>query len=181
MKKWLRRIRGAVGMGLTWAAGWALVGVLIELFIDPMGSLVDVWPTALAIPGFLGGAVFSAVLRIAEGRRRFDELSLPRFGAWGGGDWSAAGRACGFCGGGEWHIPGPVAAGWHNNRSYDSTERSLSRRIGVVVSVCCAGATSRGRRAGGWTRGPAIESETADIGRFLGTEIETQGFAASRA
>ncbi len=83
MKKWLRRIRGAVGMGLTWAAGWALVGVLIELFIDPMGSLVDVWPTALAIPGFLGGAVFSAVLRIAEGRRRFDELSLPRFGFWG--------------------------------------------------------------------------------------------------
>ncbi len=83
MKKWLRRIFGAVGMGLTWAAGWALVGVLIELFIDPMGSLVDVWPTALAIPGFLGGAVFSAVLRIAEGRRRFDELSLPRFGAWG--------------------------------------------------------------------------------------------------
>ncbi len=31
------------------------------------------------------------------------------------------------------------------------------------------------------TRAPAIESETADIGRFLGTEIETQGFAVSRA
>ena len=83
MKKWLRRILGAVGMGLTWAAGWALVGVLIELFIDPMGSLVDIWVSALAIPGFLGSAVFSAVLRIAEGRRRFDELSLSRFGAWG--------------------------------------------------------------------------------------------------
>jgi hypothetical protein len=83
MKKWLRRIRGTVGMGLTWAAGGELVGVLIELFIDPMGPLVDVWPTALAIPGFLGGAVFSAVLQVAEGRRRFDELSLPRFGAWG--------------------------------------------------------------------------------------------------
>jgi hypothetical protein len=83
MKKWLRRIRSAVGMGMTWAAGWALVGVLIELLIDSNGSLVDVWPTALAIPSFLGGAVFSAVLRIAEGRRRFDELSLPRFGAWG--------------------------------------------------------------------------------------------------
>jgi hypothetical protein len=83
MKKWLRRIRGAVGMGLTWAAGWALVGALIELLMDPMGSLVDVWVTALAIPGFLGGAVFSTVLRIAEGLRRFDELSLPRFGAWG--------------------------------------------------------------------------------------------------
>ena len=98
-KKWLRRILGAVAMGLTWAAGWALVGVLIELFIDPMGSLVDIWVSALAIPGFLGGAVFSAVLRIAEGRRRFDELSLSRFGLLGGGGWSAAGRAsvCSSC------------------------------------------------------------------------------------
>ncbi len=58
MKKWLRRIRGAVGMGLTWAAGWALVGVLIELFADPSGSLVDMWVQTLAILGFLGGAVF---------------------------------------------------------------------------------------------------------------------------
>jgi hypothetical protein len=33
--------------------------VLIELFMDSNGSLVDVWVTALAIPGFLGGAVFS--------------------------------------------------------------------------------------------------------------------------
>lgn len=91
MKKWLRRIRGAVGMGLTWAAGWALVGVLIELIIEilpglPMGSLVDGWVGALAVPGFLDGLVFSAVLWIAEGRRRFDELSLPRFGAWGAVD-----------------------------------------------------------------------------------------------
>ncbi len=58
MKKWLRRIHGADGMGLTWAAGWALVGVLIELLVDPNGSLVDMWVQTLAIPGFLGGAVF---------------------------------------------------------------------------------------------------------------------------
>lgn len=76
MKQWLRRIRGAVGMGLTWAAGWALVGVLIEMIMNflpglPMGSLVDIWLPALAIPGFLGGAVFFTVLSIAEGRRKF--------------------------------------------------------------------------------------------------------------
>jgi hypothetical protein len=29
LKKWLRRIRGAVGMGLTWAVGWGLGGLLI--------------------------------------------------------------------------------------------------------------------------------------------------------
>jgi hypothetical protein len=41
------------------------------------------WPQTLAIPGVIGGVVFSVVLRIAEGRRRFDELSLLRFGVWG--------------------------------------------------------------------------------------------------
>lgn len=90
MKKWGRRIRGAAGMGLTWALGWALVGVLIGVSIEfmglPMGWFIEVFDAplpALAIPGFIGGVVFSAVLGVAGRRRRFDELSLPRFGAWG--------------------------------------------------------------------------------------------------
>jgi hypothetical protein len=89
MKRWLRRIRGAVGMGLIWAAGGAGVGGLIELMANvlpgglPMASAVDMWPQTLAIPGFLGGVVFATVLGIAGGRRRFDELSLPQFAAWG--------------------------------------------------------------------------------------------------
>jgi hypothetical protein len=28
MKKWLQRIRGAIGIGLTWAAGWAPIGAI---------------------------------------------------------------------------------------------------------------------------------------------------------
>ncbi len=83
MKKWLRRIRGALGMGLIWAAGWAPVGVLIGMIVDPDGSMDEMWVAVGAYPGFIGGVVFSAVLGIAEGRRRFDEVSLPRFGAWG--------------------------------------------------------------------------------------------------
>lgn len=86
--KGLRRIRGAFGMGLTWAAGWAFVGGLIELIaniIPGLGwtSLIDIWPATLAIPGFLGGMVFSTVLAVAGRNRRFDQLSLPRFAAWG--------------------------------------------------------------------------------------------------
>ena len=91
MKKWLRRIRGAVGMGLTWAAGWPLFGVLIGVTSRllpglPWDSFFEVFDAplpALAIPGFFGGALFSMVLGIAGRRRRFDELSLPRFAAWG--------------------------------------------------------------------------------------------------
>jgi len=90
VKTWLRRIRGAVGMGLTWAVGWALVGVLIGVSIEflglPLGWFIEVFDAplpALAVPGFFAGAAFSTVLGIAGRRRRFDELSLPRFAAWG--------------------------------------------------------------------------------------------------
>jgi hypothetical protein len=88
VKKWLRRIRGAFGMGLTWGAGWAFVGGLIELIANLVPglawtSLIDIWPVTLAIPGFVGGMVFSTVLAVAGRNRRFDQLSLPRFAAWG--------------------------------------------------------------------------------------------------
>jgi len=84
MKKWFSGIRGTVVMILLWTVGWGLgFGGLIELFVDPSGDIVDIWPTAMAIPGFIGGVVLSALLRIAEGRRSFDEVSLARFAAWG--------------------------------------------------------------------------------------------------
>lgn len=91
MNKWLRRVRGALGMGLTWAAGWALGGLLIgvtSILLPglPWDSFFDVFDAplpALAIPGFVGGALFSIVLGIAGRRRTFHELSLPRFAAWG--------------------------------------------------------------------------------------------------
>jgi len=91
MKNWLRRLRGAVGMGLTWAAGWAIVGLLIGVTSillpglpwDSFFEFFDAPLPALAVPGFVGGALFSIVLGVAARRRRFDELSLPRFAAWG--------------------------------------------------------------------------------------------------
>jgi hypothetical protein len=69
-------------MGLTWFAGWVAVGFLME-FVDPNGQVADIWPAVLGLPGFFGGVVFSVVLRVAAADRRFDELSLPRFGALG--------------------------------------------------------------------------------------------------
>ena len=86
MTRWLRRIRAAVGMGLIWGVGWAIVGgAIMEGIVDPHGKILDMWPQTLAIPGFLCGAVFSVILGIAASGRRFDELSLPRFGALGAG------------------------------------------------------------------------------------------------
>ena len=82
MKKWLKRIRGAVGMGLTWAAAWFGVGAVMGLVF--FGG-VELLANALnsAVVGFIGGTSFSVALGIAEGRRRFDEMSLPRFAGWG--------------------------------------------------------------------------------------------------
>ncbi len=88
MNKWTRRIRAAVGMGLTWAAGWGVIGLLIGLasYVVPMDWFLSVFDAplpALALPGFFGGAAFSTVLGIAGRRRRFDQLSLPIVTAWG--------------------------------------------------------------------------------------------------
>ena len=84
MTRWLRRIRGAVVVGLIWAIAWGVgVGGLMEAVVDPHGRIADIWPAVLGIPGFFGGLIFSVVLSIAERKRRFDQLSLPRFGALG--------------------------------------------------------------------------------------------------
>ena len=80
---WLRRVRSAVFMGLTWAVVWAPIAVLAGLVVDPDGSMDEMWVAIGAYPGFLCGVVFFAVLRIAEGRRGLDELPLSRAAVWG--------------------------------------------------------------------------------------------------
>ena len=88
MGKWLKRIRAGLGMGAIWAAGWTPLGLAIGVALGivsgvPIGAVA--WRLALLFAGlgFVGGTIFSAVLSITEGRSRFDELSIPRFGIWG--------------------------------------------------------------------------------------------------
>jgi hypothetical protein len=68
-------------MGLTWAVVWGFVGGtprwVFGLRADaPFGIIFGVL-------GFIAGVVFSVVLVMAEGRRRFDQMSIPRFAGWG--------------------------------------------------------------------------------------------------
>ena len=95
MKKWLKRIRGVFRTGLTWAAVWSVGGTIIRIVTlviigdtlrGPDYRLVSALitlPVVFGVMGFIGGVAFSVVLGIAEGRRRFDQMSLPRFAAWG--------------------------------------------------------------------------------------------------
>ena len=82
MKKWLRRLRGAIGMGLTWAAAWFGAGMVLLLVVG-VGAADVPFPLFFGFLGFLAGATFSGILGIFARRRRFDEMSLPRFAVWG--------------------------------------------------------------------------------------------------
>ena len=81
MKKWGRRIRGAIGMGLAWGAAGFGAGILLAR----VPGLYSDLPFALLFAplGFVTGIIFSGVLVVIEGRRGFDRTSLSRFAAWG--------------------------------------------------------------------------------------------------
>lgn len=82
MKEWLRRIRGAFGMGMAWALAWFCGGIAV-LAIVGFGAADVPFPLLWALLGFLAGVTFSGILAVAEGRRSFDQMSLPRFAVWG--------------------------------------------------------------------------------------------------
>lgn len=81
MRKWLRRIGGAIGIGFTWAAAWSAAGLLPRWLF---GFNADVpFPLVFGVLGFIAGIIFSGVLVLTEGRRWFDEMKLSRFAVWG--------------------------------------------------------------------------------------------------
>lgn len=106
MKNWMSGIRGAILIIALWVIGWGLgFGGIMEL-ADPDGKVQDVWPMVLAVPGFIGGVLFAALLLFAERGTRFDKVLLFHFALWG----AATGIVLGFL-----TIPakvGDVSPGW---------------------------------------------------------------------
>lgn len=125
MKKWLRRIRGALLMGITWAVLWAPVGLLIGMIVDPTGAMDEPWIAVGTFPGFLGGVLFSTVFGIAARRRRLLDLSLRRVGAWG----ALAGVVLGMI---------PFAIG--SNSSSMPTWQLFSIFVGFTTVLCTSSA-----------------------------------------
>lgn len=111
MNKWVRRIRGAIGMGLTWAAAWFGAGMALLLVVGPDAADVP-FPLFFGLLGFLAGATFSGILGLFAGRRRFDQMSLLRFAGWGalGGVLLSGLVALAAGSGGELLVLGPVFA-----------------------------------------------------------------------
>jgi hypothetical protein len=81
MNKWGRRIRGAIGMGLTWGA----VGFVAGSLLARVSSFdIDLpFPLLFAPLGFFAGIIFSGILVVIEGGRGLDRMSIPRFAGWG--------------------------------------------------------------------------------------------------
>lgn len=81
MGKWLRRIRGAIGMGFIWAVALSAVGS-VPRWVFGVETDVPI-PLVFGVFGFVAGVTFSALLALTERRRRFDQLSIRRFAGWG--------------------------------------------------------------------------------------------------
>jgi hypothetical protein len=68
-------------MGLTWAVALGAVGG-IPRWVLGVNTDAPI-PLLFGVFGFVAGVTFSGILALAEGRRRFDQMSLPRFAGWG--------------------------------------------------------------------------------------------------
>lgn len=90
MSKSIRKLRGVVGLGLTWGILWAglflLMVAIIGLFrpgdIDRGEGPLDVLPVG-ALVGVVSGVVFGAMLAVAENGKAVTSLSRGRVAMWG--------------------------------------------------------------------------------------------------
>jgi urea transporter len=79
-----------LGMGITWAVGWAIVIFIIGSIIsvvdpDAIDAGEEPWRLAglVGFVGFLSGTAFAAIFASAERRKKIRDLSVLRSAVWG--------------------------------------------------------------------------------------------------
>jgi len=90
MKAIRRKVRGVLGVALTWGFLWWAIGLTVGLVIgvvdpdsiDP-GEEPIVVGWIIGFVGFLSGLAFGLLLSLAEHRKTVLDLSLPRVALWG--------------------------------------------------------------------------------------------------
>lgn len=83
MNGFIRRLRGILGTGLTWAVGWAVVFGGLMAFLGRPVTIIAGFGLGMGLVGFFGGSLFAAILSITERRQRLEDLSLRRVALWG--------------------------------------------------------------------------------------------------
>jgi hypothetical protein len=116
-------------MGVTWAAAWIAVGFVPRWILGISSDLP--FPILFGALGFISGVTFSGLLMLTERRRRFDQMSLPRFAAWG-----AAGGLL-------------LSALFVRGASYGWGEvLTISAALATACAVCASGSLALARRTG---------------------------------
>ena len=89
------------------------------------------FPLVFGVLGFIAGVIFSGLLMLTEGRRGFDQLTLPRFAAWGGvgGVLLAA------------VFTRAASLGW-------ADALAIAPTFAVACAICASGSLALARRAG---------------------------------
>lgn len=91
MKRFVRRLRGALGNALVWAVGWFGAGFLLITAINIFGigtfrryttfALLDAlrYATSMAVVGFVTGGAFSMYVAAAFRNQQLQDVSPGRF------------------------------------------------------------------------------------------------------
>ena len=90
MNRFLRKLRGTVGVGLTWGVVFAAItyitGTTFGVF-DPDSIDPGEEPRMIALFGglfgFISGVVFATLMTLSEGRKTLRDLSIWRSALWG--------------------------------------------------------------------------------------------------
>jgi hypothetical protein len=83
VKRLLRRIRGIIGTGVTWALAWVGLGAGIGALTGfPLSYLLRMAMNN-SVAGFIAGASFAVILSVAERHHTLEDLSLRRVALWG--------------------------------------------------------------------------------------------------
>ena len=140
MHNWLRRIRGTIGLGFAWGAAWSAAGTLPRWVF---GFEADVpFPLVFGVLGFAAGVTFSAILMLTEGRRRFDQMSIPHFATWG----AAGGLLLSAL------FARAASLAWRD-------VMAIAPAFALAGAVCASGSLVLARRA----RGPALPGSRAGL------------------
>ena len=143
MQNWTKRLRGAIGIGLTWGAAWSAAGMVLLLIVG-IGAADVPFPLFFGLLGFLAGTAFAGILGVVARRRRFDQMSLPRFAGWGA-------------------LGGVVLAGAMRILvGPDASFVGLGALFGAAGAVSATGTLALARRAEEGDRHAQIKSTTSD-------------------
>lgn len=111
---------------LIWGFVFAIPGGVIELLANvgmapSFASSVDMWPQTLALPGLIGGALFTAAMLVTRMWPRFETLSLGLLAVVG----AVAGTMTGLIVTASGFIEGATA------------ELAFTTTMGVLASLAC--------------------------------------------